>query len=69
MNKKIEISVWLLCLIVIGFWFIGYTTQYQRPAKIEYIEVVKEVEVVVTDTIYVDKIIDCLLYTSDAADE
>jgi len=62
MNKKIEISVWLLCLIVIGFWFIGYTTQYQRPAKIEYIEVVKEVEVVVTDTIYVDKIIEEKIY-------
>ena len=62
MNKKIEISVWLLCLLVIGFWFIGYTTQYQRPAKIEYIEVVKEVEVVVTDTIYVDKIIEEKIY-------
>ena len=62
MNKKIEISIWLLGLLIIGFWFIGYTTQYQRPAKIEYIEVVKEVEVVVTDTIYVDKIIEEKIY-------
>jgi hypothetical protein len=43
MNKKIEISVWLLCLLIIGFWLIGYLTQYQRPAKIEYVEVIKEV--------------------------
>ena len=62
MNKKIEISIWLLGLLIIGFWFIGYTTQYQRPAKIEYVEVVKEVEVVVTDTIYVDKIIEEKIY-------
>lgn len=60
MNKKIEISVWLLCLLVIGFWFIGYTTQYQRPAVIKEVEVIKEV--VVTDTIYVDKIIEEKIY-------
>jgi len=60
MNKKIEISVWLLCLLIIGFWLIGYLTQYQRPAKIEYVEVVKEV--IVTDTIYVDKIIEEKIY-------
>jgi len=60
MNKKIEISVWLLCLLVIGFWFIGYTTQYQRPAIIKEVEVIKEV--VVTDTIYVDKIIEEKIY-------
>ena len=39
---------------------IGYLTQYQRPAKIEYVEVVKEV--IVTDTIYVDKIIEEKIY-------
>ena len=50
MNKKILIPVWLLCLLVIGFWAIGYFTQYQRPAIIKEVEVIKEV--VVTDTIY-----------------
>ena len=60
MNKKLEISYWLLCLLILGFWMIGYLTQYQRPAKIEYVEVVKEV--VVTDTIYVDKIIEEKIY-------
>ena len=59
-NKKIEISVWLLCLLIIGFWLTGYLTQYQRPAKIEYVEVIKEV--IVTDTIYVDKIIEEKIY-------
>jgi hypothetical protein len=60
MNKKIEISIWLLGLLIIGFWFIGYTTQYQRPAVIKEVEVIKEV--VVTDTIYVDKIIEEKIY-------
>jgi len=60
MNKKIEISIWLLGLLIIGFWFIGYTTQYQRPAIIKEVEVIKEV--VVTDTIYVDKIIEEKIY-------
>ena len=60
MNKKIEISIWLLGLLIIGFWFIGYTTQYQRPAIMKEVEVIKEV--VVTDTIYVDKIIEEKIY-------
>src|SRR6056300_1139867 len=60
MNKKIEISVWLLCLLIIGFWLIGYLNQYQRPPKIEYVEVIKEV--IVTDTIYVDKLIEEKIY-------
>ena len=60
MNKKIQISIWLLGLLIIGFWFIGYTTQYQRPAVIKEVEVIKEV--VVTDTIYVDKIIEEKIY-------
>jgi len=60
MNKKILIPVWLLCLLVIGFWAIGYFTQYQRPAIIKEVEVIKEV--VVTDTIYVDKIIEEKIY-------
>lgn len=60
MNKKIEIYIWVLGLLIIGFWLIGYLTQYQRAAKIEYVEVVKEV--IVTDTIYVDKIIEEKIY-------
>jgi len=60
MNKKILIPVWLLCLLVIGFWAIGYFTQYQRPAIIKEVEVIKEVDV--TDTIYVDKIIEEKIY-------
>lgn len=60
MNKKILIPVWLLCLLIVGFWAIGYFTQYQRPAVIKEVEVIKEV--VVTDTIYVDKIIEEKIY-------
>lgn len=60
MNKKILIPVWLLCLLIVGFWAIGYFTQYQRPAIIKEVEVIKEV--VVTDTIYVDKIIEEKIY-------
>jgi len=62
MKKKIEINIILLCLLIIGTWAIGYFTQYQRPITIKEVEIIKEIEVVVTDTVYVDKIVEEKIY-------
>lgn len=60
MRKKIEIYAWVLCTLVISAWAVGYFNQHYRAPKIEYVEIIKEV--VVTDTIYVDKIIEEKIY-------
>jgi hypothetical protein len=60
MKKKIEINIILLCSLIIGAWAIGYFNQYYREPIIKEVEVIREV--VVTDTIYVDKIIEEKIY-------
>lgn len=60
MKKKIEINIILLCSLIIGAWAIGYFNQYYREPIIKEVEVIREV--VVTDTIYVDKLIEEKIY-------
>lgn len=60
MKKKIEINIILLCSLIIGAWAIGYFNQHYREPIIKEVEVIREV--VVTDTIYVDKIIEEKIY-------
>ena len=60
MKKKIEINIILLSVLIIGAWAIGYFNQYYREPIIKEVEVIREV--VVTDTIYVDKIIEEKIY-------
>ena len=60
MKKKIEINIILLSVLIIGAWAIGYFNQYYREPIIKEVEVIREV--VVTDTIYVDKLIEEKIY-------
>jgi hypothetical protein len=60
MKKKIQINIILLCSLIIGAWAIGYFNQFYREPIIKEVEVIREV--VVTDTIYVDKIIEEKIY-------
>ena len=60
MKKKIEINIILLSVLIIGAWTIGYFNQYYREPIIKEVEVIREV--VVTDTIYVDKLIEEKIY-------
>ena len=60
MKKKIEINIILLSSLIICAWAIGYFNQYYREPIIKEVEVIREV--VVTDTIYVDKIIEEKIY-------
>lgn len=60
MKKGIKITV--LCVLLFIGWIFGYLTQYQRPAKVEYIDVVQLEKVYVIDTINVDKIVEEKIY-------
>jgi hypothetical protein len=60
MKKKIQINIILLCSLIIGAWAIGYFNQFYREPIIKEVEVIREV--VVTDTVYVDKIIEEKIY-------
>lgn len=60
MKKKIKINIILLCSLIIGAWAIGYFNQFYREPIIEKVEFVREV--VVTDTIYVDNIVEEKVY-------
>lgn len=65
MKKKIEINIAVLCLIIIGAWAVGYLNQFQRIPETKYVEVEVEKLVYVTDTLYVDKIVEIpMLITS-----
>jgi len=60
MKRGIKIIV--LCVLLCIGWIIGYLTQYQRPARVEYIDVVQLEKVYVIDTISVDKIVEEKIY-------
>jgi hypothetical protein len=57
-----KINYIIICLLIIGAWAVGYFNQYYRAPIIEKTEVEVIKEVVVTDTIYVDKIIEEKIY-------
>ena len=60
MKKKIEINIILLCSLIIGAWAIGYFNQFYREPIIKEVEIIREV--VITDTVYVDKIVEEKIY-------
>jgi len=60
MKRGIKIIV--LCVLLCIGWIIGYLTQYQRPARVEFIDVVQLEKVYVIDTISVDKIVEEKIY-------
>ena len=57
MKKKIKINVVLLGLLIAGVWLFGYLS---KSPIINEVEVIKEV--VITDTIYQDKIVEEIVY-------
>lgn len=52
----------IICVLILGAWSFGYFNQYYRKPIIEEVKVEVLKEVTITDTLYIDKIVEEKIY-------